>query len=105
MFWLVIVFILVLTFNLYVKPLERIPSEIFSYVWSAVLIIKLIDVVFILFIKRTLKLFKMIDPLLIGVLIGTIIWSVKWAPINVALIRDLVFAISPLFLFIPERDL
>lgn len=49
--------------------------------------------------KRKIKLFKTIDPLLIGLLIGGIIVSVKWIPLNAFLIRDLFFAFSPLFLF------
>lgn len=100
MFWILIVFIIVLTFNLFLQPLERIPSEVFSYVWSIVVIVKLVDLAYIFIRKRKIKMFKTIDPLLIGMLIGAIIVSIDLLPINGELLRDLFFGLSPLFLFI-----
>lgn len=53
--------------------------------------------------KRKIEIFKTIDPLLIGILIGGIIVLAKWIPVNFSLIRDLVFALSPLFLFLHKE--
>lgn len=104
LFWFLIILIFVFAFSIYFQPLERIPSKIFSYVWSVVILVKLIDLFFIFFLKRKIKVFKIIDPLLIGILIGGIIISAKWIPVNFSLIRDLVFALSPLFLFLHKES-
>lgn len=103
LFWFLIIIIFVFAFITYFQPLERIPSKTFSYVWSVIILIKLIDLFFRFFMKRRIEIFKIIDPLLICILIGGIIVSVKWIPVNFSLIRDLVFALSPLFLFLHKE--
>lgn len=86
-------------FKFYLQPLERVPSTVYSYVWSIVVLIKLLDITFKIVIKKPINYFEKLDPVLIGILIGGYITSVKVLPIDFALIRDSFFMLAPLLLF------
>ncbi|WP_221568985.1 hypothetical protein [Alkalihalobacillus sp. TS-13] len=91
----IIIWLIVVVFLLYLQPLDHFPSVTFSFVWGLIVVTKSFDFLYG-FSKTNETIFH---SLLIGILIGSCITAFQPSPIDVALVRDVFFALSPLFLF------
>ncbi|WP_408010227.1 hypothetical protein ACJROX_08040 [Pseudalkalibacillus sp. A8] len=91
-----LIWLFVIVFFLFDHPLDHFPTAAFSYTWGFVVLTKSFDFLYTFSEKRMETIFH---SLLIGILIGACITSLQVQPIDVRLVGDLFFALSPLFLF------